>query len=410
MQPNRRTPGVEVRHSRFCPSRDGGTCTAGRRDGCNPTFLPWVFGYDPKKRRKAKLRPPHGFTTLAAAKGWRTDAAAANRKGTLRPATRETLTAATEKWLEGTRDGAVRARGGKPYKSSVIRSYETSLRLRVLPELGAYKLSELTLPDLQAWVNRMGAAKVEPSTIRNAVNPLRAVYRHALSVGDVAVNPTAGLQLPSVDGVRDRIASPAEAEALLDALPDEDRTLWATAFYGGLRRGELRALRVDDIDLARNEIRVERGWDDVDGAIDPKSKKGTRQVPISSELKKLLAEHIARTGRRGGDLVFGRTRSEPFTPTHIRKLARGAWVANVLGAFLRGERLPVELELIGLHECRHTYVTLMHAAGCSLEEIGDYVGHSSTYMTERYRHLLPNQRASAAARLDTYLERASGEK
>jgi hypothetical protein len=30
----------------------------------------------------------------------------------------------------------------------------------------------------------------------------------------------------------------------------------------------------------------------------------------------------------------------------------------------------------------------MHAAGCSLEEIGDFVGHSSTYMVDRYRHLL----------------------
>jgi hypothetical protein len=30
----------------------------------------------------------------------------------------------------------------------------------------------------------------------------------------------------------------------------------------------------------------------------------------------------------------------------------------------------------------------MHAAGRSLEEIGDYAGHSSAYMTDRYRHLI----------------------
>jgi hypothetical protein len=45
----------------------------------------------------------------------------------------------------------------------------------------------------------------------------------------------------------------------------------------------------------------------------------------------------------------------------------------------------------------------MFAAGCSLEEIGDYVGHSSTYMTDRYRHLIEGQRELAAERLDTYL-------
>ena len=64
------------------------------------------------------------------------------------------------------------------------------------------------------------------------------------------------------------------------------------------------------------------------------------------------------------------------------------------------------LERIVLHECRHTYVTLMFEAGLSLERIGDYVGHSSTYMTERYRHLLEGHEAESAKALDAYLERA----
>jgi hypothetical protein len=41
--------------------------------------------------------------------------------------------------------------------------------------------------------------------------------------------------------------------------------------------------------------------------------------------------------------------------------------------------------------------------GCSLEEIGDFVGHSSTYMVDRYRHLLDGQRERAAERLDVFL-------
>lgn len=61
------------------------------------------------------------------------------------------------------------------------------------------------------------------------------------------------------------------------------------------------------------------------------------------------------------------------------------------------------LEPLGLHEARHTYVSLMHAAGNSLEEIGDFVGHSTTYMVDRYRHLLEGQRERAADRLDAFL-------
>ena len=50
----------------------------------------------------------------------------------------------------------------------------------------------------------------------------------------------------------------------------------------------------------------------------------------------------------------------------------------------------------------------MHDAGFSLERIGDYVGHSSSYMTDAYRHLLEGHEAEAAARFEDYLERATG--
>jgi hypothetical protein len=50
----------------------------------------------------------------------------------------------------------------------------------------------------------------------------------------------------------------------------------------------------------------------------------------------------------------------------------------------------------------------MHDAGFSLERIGDYVGHSSSYMTDAYRHLLEGHEAEAAERFEDYLARATG--
>ena len=107
-------------------------------------------------------------------------------------------------------------------------------------------------------------------------------------------------------------------------------------------------------------------------------------------LRRYLLAHRARTGRRGADLFFGRTAHTPFTPTTVRRRAIAAWA-------------KAKLTPIGLHECRHTYVSLMHTAGVPLERIGDYVGHSSNYMTDRYRHLIEGQRADDAARLDQLL-------
>ena len=113
----------------------------------------------------------------------------------------------------------------------------------MLPGLGRGKLSAIERNAVQDLVDLLVAEGRAPSTVRNAILPLRAIYRRALERSEVAVNPTEGLRLPALRGRRERIARPADARALIEALETADRALWATALYAGLRRGELRALR-----------------------------------------------------------------------------------------------------------------------------------------------------------------------
>jgi integrase len=98
-------------------------------------------------------------------------------------------------------------------------------------------------------------------------------------LGDVAVSPCEGLRLPAENGKRERFATPAEAADLIAALPARQRPLCATAFYTGLRMGELQALDCIHVDLEANVIRVERSWDPKAGFVDAKSKAGRRTVP-----------------------------------------------------------------------------------------------------------------------------------
>ena len=348
------------------------------------------------------------FPTLAAARGWRRDALAAVAGGKMRAPTPATIADEARTWMERADRGEIRTRGGKAYKPAVLRLYRHDVETYVLPELGGFRVSQLRRRDVQALVDELVGRGLTGSRIRGIVNALRAVLRRPLQDDELAVNPTDRLNLPADSKPRERAASPMEAADLLAALPVEHRALWAVAFYAGLRRGELRALRWSAIDDAVTEIRVEHGWDEVEGEIEPKSAKGIRRVPVAGALRLILLEHRARTGRRGADLVFGRTATEPFTPTHVRTVALKAWASVAVGAFLRGESLSRELVPIGLHECRHTFVSLMHAAGRSLEEIGDYVGHSSAYMTDQYRHLLDGARTDAAAALDALLAGSAG--
>jgi integrase len=109
----------------------------------------------------------------------------------------------------------VRNRSAKPYKPSAIASYHQSLTNRVLPALGALQAQEIDRPTLQRFVDLLMADGLDPSTVRHHLMPLRAIYRRALARGIVAVNPTTGLELPTPQGRRERIAEPEETGCLL---------------------------------------------------------------------------------------------------------------------------------------------------------------------------------------------------
>jgi len=375
----RSSAGIRVRHSKLCPTRSGQACR------CKPTYEANVWS------ARESTRIYKALPTLAAAKAWRADAQVALRRGTMRAGSTVTLRDAAETWLAGVRTGAIRNRSGHAYKPSAIRGYETALVSRVLPELGAVRMSEIRRVDLQDFADRL-CEGLDASTVRNTLMPLRVIFRRALARGEVAVNPTTGLELPAVEGSRERVASPSEAEALLTALPERDRALWATAMYAGLRRGELLALRWEDVDLAAGVIHVERSWDAKEGVVTPKSKAARRSVPIGAVLREYLVEHRLRSGRHAG-LVFGTSGAQPFTPSNVRKRANAAW-----------ERAG--LEPIGLHECRHTFASLMIAAGVNAKALSTYMGHSSVTITyDRYGHLMPGNESEAAQLLDGYLAR-----
>jgi integrase len=62
------------------------------------------------------------------------------------------------------------------------------------------------------------------------------------------------------------------------------------------------------------------------------------------------------------------------------------------------------LKSIGLHECRHTFVSLMIAAGINPKALSTYIGHASISITmDRYGHLMPGSEEEAAGRLDRFL-------
>jgi integrase len=333
------------------------------------------------------------FRDLSEARAWRQQSQIAIRNGLLRSPSHTTLSQAAQEWLEAAEAGLVRTRSGEAYKPSAVRAYRQALNHRALPHLGSKRLTTITQLMLQDFADQLSAQGLSPSSVRNTLLPLRAIFRRAHQRGEVAINPTHKLALPAVRGHRDRIAAPTELAPLLDALQPAERAIYATALYAGLRAGELQALQWDDIDLQTNLIHVHRNWDRQHGFVAPKSRAGTRRVPITPSLRRELINHRLHQGAGGKGFVFPSTRNpgKPFNPSSLNLNTKKAWK-------------EAGLTPIGLHECRHSYAAYMIAAGVNSKALSTYMGHSSITITlDRYGHLLPGNETQAATLLEAWL-------
>jgi integrase len=387
----KKEPGVLVRHQRACRTRTGGRCN------CDPTFTAWVYlrrrrseacehGAPPAKfcRKCDAAKKRKSFKTLAAARGWLTDARKQKKDGTLRAVAPRTLAEEIALWLDGARKGEIRSKKGEPYKPSVLVNYELALRLRVTPSLGHRRLDDVTLSDLMQLAEQLQGSGCAGGTVRNSFTPLCAIYRRARQLGHVAVDPTTDLPLPS-SGRRDRAATPEAAMELLEVLPAQAKPIYAAAFFTGLRRGELRALRVRNVDLDARTIDVEHGWDEREGEIDPKSRAGRRRVFLLDAVIPYIAPLVE--GRDDDAFVFG----SDVLPFDTRALARK--VDRALDALnkKRAEEDLAPIERYTPHEARHSFSTWCDHAGLSPDRADRYVGHSSGSTASRYRHLLVAQ-------------------
>ena len=93
------------------------------------------------------------------------------------------------------------------------------------------------------------------------------------------------------------------------------------------------------------------------------------------------------------EFVFG-SENAPFTVTQTIVRANDAWKT-------------AKLERVTLHECRHTFASLMIAAGVNAKALSTYMGHATIGITlDRYGHLMPGNEDESAGMLDAYLARA----
>src|SRR4051812_26901458 len=375
-----RTPSVYVAHSRSCPAHGD----ADARCRCKPSWRGRRRDPVSGKPTWSKTMKDRGevFVWLGSGSKGADHLAELAARG-------PTLGSLGDEWLDGVERGRIgRRRGrGKPYSETTIASMRRRWEYKVRPEFGDRFAGELTEMDWQRWIDQLAREGLSRSLIAQLISLASGIYAwsSAPSRRLVERNPLRLVELPPNDEKpRMRVAFAPETAAWLAAPEPEDRLPYAIAFYAGLRRSEIARLEWDDVlegEGIATRLLVRRS----------KSDAGTaRRPPIAANLRTVLTSAWESQGRpRTGKVVH-------------RSVMSGKIAARVTTAWD-----TAGLTRITLHECRHTYASLLMAAGYTIKELMEFMGHADLQMVNRYVKLLPQPgEDDAAQRLDDYLRRS----
>lgn len=260
-------------------------------------------------------------------------------------------------------------------RESARESKESALRLYLKPAFAGLRLDEVTEERIDELAASMAADELSPKTVHNTLVILALVLKTAHRWGKLRVVPHVEKpklpRNPEYDWLR-----PDESAALLEAARDDtDRTLLLFALDTGARAAEQKALEWGDVDFRNGKVVIRRSH--VRGAIEAPKSGRVRAVPMTERLKRALKTHR----HLRGELVFCHDNGSRLTTDDLHTV-------------LRRSLRRAGLRHIRWHDQRHTWASLLAAAGVPLVQIMEWGGWTSLAMVQRYAHLAPSANAS----------------
>jgi integrase len=273
--------------------------------------------------------------------------------------------------------------------------YEWALTVHLLPRFADFKLSEITIQE----VDRYRAAKaregrLSPATINKTLTRLAQILEDAVEYGLIEKNPARGRRRRmKVDRPRPvYLDTAAQIATLLEAASDRDgrkvartsgrRTLIAVLVFAGLRVTEACRLRWRDIDLTTGRITVRE------------SKTGAganRQIDVLPTLRDELAryvEHDKPTDAGPDSFVFTTARGTPRDKDNVAARVIRPVIERADELLEERDEIPLPARL-SAHKLRHTYASILAACGEDFPYVVDQMGHSDERVTLRvYTHMM----------------------
>lgn len=292
-------------------------------------------------------------------------------------------------------------------RHKTYESYESTLRVHVIPHLGHIRLSKLTPGDLErmyAMLTEKGAA---PKSVRIYHGVIHSMLEKAVKQNVLVRNVASLADLPRKVRRDLPMITPQQAQAFLHATREHRlEGLFVLAITSAARQGELLGLTWDCVDLDAGLIDVRKALQKVEGKrvlVEPKTPSSVRTIALTELAKAALGRHRERQIRErmyvGAawlnelNLVFTTPVGTPLDKDNVRK--------RELPQLYKAAGLPPELTF---HDLRHIAASLALGSGVSIPTVSEMLGHTDPSTTLRvYAHAIPGAQREAARALDKVL-------
>lgn len=234
-------------------------------------------------------------------------------------------------------------------------------------------LPEVLLTDVDSFLARKGSQGWSRVSVATSAKALRAFFHYAESRGWCVSGIASGIESPRLFAQEGLPTGPAwdDVQRLIASVDTgqardiRNRALLMLLAVYGLRSGEVRKLRLEDLN-----------WEKLTVSIPRSKQRCVDSYPLVPSVGQALARYLQQLRPRSAHREVFLTFSAPFRP-----LSAGALHHVTSARFLK---MSIRSRHRGPHALRHACATHLMAEGLSLKEIGDHLGHRSPSATRVY--------------------------
>lgn len=256
-----------------------------------------------------------------------------------------------------------------PWARSFKRSAssdESKITHHLGPAFGKRRLSDITTRDVHLYLGKLSETHAA-ATCNRHMALISKMFRLAIQWGEFdAKNPCEGIDKFKENNQQQNFLTQENVRKLMTAARIEKNVYAGNAvqflIMTGVRREEALQARWEHVDLERATLFL------------PKTKSGKSRYVVLNDTALNLLRELPRI--QSSPWVFpGKDPMKPLcNPT------------KAFGRILKAAGLPK----MRLHDCRHTYASMLVNGGASLYQVQALLGHASPQTTQRYSHLASN--------------------